>query len=302
MSTVFVIGANGFIGRHLVRHLAANGSRVFATARPGATPQAIANVDWVSTDLAADDTSAWPTKCDALVYLAQSARWREFRGGAGDVFRVNVTGIHRAAEHARMVGAKQFIHMSSGTVYTQSKEPACEDEAIAINATRSFYAASKLAAEMLLGPYSAFFKVIQLRLFMPYGVGQNEKMLLPLIASKVREGIAIDLHEPDGLKCNPIAVGDVAEAVRWCLLLEGSHTLNLAGPEVLTLRQVAEAIGSVVGRTPLFNTKPESAPVIVGDTTRLLQVLQWAPPTRFVDGVREWLSAGPEPAAQAREA
>jgi UDP-glucose 4-epimerase len=125
---------------------------------------------------------------------------------------------------------------------------------------------------------------------MPYGVGQNEKMLLPLIVSKVRDGVAIDLHEPDGLKCNPIAVGDVAEAVRRCLMLEGSHTLNLAGPEVLTLRQVAEAVGNVVGRMPVFNMKPESAPVIVGDTTLLRQVLQWEPPTRFVDGVREWLS------------
>ena len=290
MSTVFVIGANGFVGRHLVRHLAAQGLRVFASTRPGAKPQAMANVDWVLTDLAADDTNTWPKAYDAIVYLAQSARWREFPGGADDVFRVNVAGIHRAAEHARSIGAKRFIHMSSGTIYTQSKEPAREDDAIAINATRSFYAASKLAAEMLLGPYSAIFNVIQLRLFMPYGVGQNEKMLLPSIVSKVREGVAIDLHIPDGLKCNPIAVGDVSEAVRRCLMLEGSHTLNLAGPEALTLRQVAEAVGSAIGRAPMFNMKPEAAPVIVGDTTRLRQVLQWEPPTQFVDGVREWLN------------
>jgi UDP-glucose 4-epimerase len=290
MSTVFVIGANGFVGRHLVRHLAAHGVRVFATARPGATPQAIANIDWVFADLATGKMSNWPKTYDAIVYLAQSARWREFPGGADDVFRVNVAGVHRAAEHARSVGAKRFIHMSSGTIYMQTKEPAHEDDAIAINATRSYYAASKLAAEMLLGPYSSEFSVIQLRLFMPYGVGQNEKMLLPSIVSKVRDGIAIDLHEPDGLKCNPIAVGDVVEAIRRCLMLEGSHTLNLAGPEVLSLRQVAEAIGSAVGRAPMFNTKPEPAPMIVGDTTRLRQVLQWEPPTRFADGVREWLA------------
>jgi len=90
--------------------------------------------------------------------------------------------------------------MSSGTVTHKRKEPAREDEPIAINATRSFYAASKLAAEMLLGRYSSLFSVIQLRLFMPYGVGQNDKMLLPLIVSKVCEGNAIDRHEPDGFE------------------------------------------------------------------------------------------------------
>jgi len=72
-------------------------------------------------------------------------------------------------------------------------------------------------------------------------------------------------------------------------MLDGSHTLNLAGPEVLTLRQIAEAVGGVVGRAPVFKTKPESA---AGDRRRhdaAAAGVQWEPPTRFMDGLREWL-------------
>ncbi|HEX3147117.1 MAG TPA: NAD(P)-dependent oxidoreductase [Gemmataceae bacterium] len=292
MQTAFVIGGAGFVGQHLVRHLAAHGMRVLATCRSTASASPVNGVEWVPSDLAATDASKnWPTHYDALIYLAQSPRWRDFPAAADDIVRVNVCALQQAAEHARHAGAKRFIHMSTGTVYSQTREPAREDEPIRTDASRSFYAATKLAAELLVAPYYTSFGVTQLRLFMPYGSGQNDKMLLPAIVSKVRSGMSVDLHGADGLRCNPVAVDDVSEVVRRCLMLDGSQTLNVAGPEVLTLRQVADAIGKTIGREPRFNSKPESPPVIVGDTSRLRATLGWQPPTRFVDGVRDWLKS-----------
>jgi UDP-glucose 4-epimerase len=291
MGTVFVIGGAGFVGRHLVRHLASNGSRVVATYRPGAAPTAFAGVDWLACDLAHGDmTARWPKQYDSLIYLAQSSRWREFPAGAADILHVNLTALHRAVEHARTAGAKQFIHFSTGTVYSQTREPAREDEPIRPDTPRSFYASTKLAGELLLQPYSQFFGVTQLRLFMPYGEGQNDRMLLPSIVAKVRSGVAVDLHGSDGLRCNPIAIADVVEVVRRCLDLTGSRTLNVAGPEILGLRQVAETIGTAIDKPPRFEIRAEPPPVIVGDTTRLREALGWRPETRFADGVRMWLS------------
>jgi UDP-glucose 4-epimerase len=290
MQTAFVIGGAGFIGQHLVRHLAAQGMRVLATCRSTASAPAVNGVEWVPSDLAATDASRnWPKHFDALIYLAQSARWRDFPTAADDILRVNVDALVQAAEHARHAGAKRFINMSTGTVYSQNHQPAREDEPIRTDAARSFYAATKLAAEILLAPYATWFGVTQLRLFMPYGSGQNEKMLLPSIVEKVRAGTPVDLQGPDGLQCNPIAVEDVSEVVRRCLMLEGSQTLNVAGPEVLTLRQVAEAVGAAVNCEPKFSSKPGSPPTIVGDTSRLQATLGWQPPTRFSEGVKRWL-------------
>jgi nucleoside-diphosphate-sugar epimerase len=179
--------------------------------------------------------------------------------------------------------------MSSGSVYDQTDRPSVETDTFSVSTPRSFYAASKLAAELLLEPYSAFLDVIQLRLFTPHGSGQDERMLLPLVAGKVRDGAPLDLHGPDGLLTNPTAITDVAEAVRRCLSLDGSHILNLGGPEILSLRQMAELMGRLIGREPTFNIRDESAPVIVGDTTQLRKTFKWAPPTRFAEGLREWL-------------
>jgi nucleoside-diphosphate-sugar epimerase len=292
MDTAFVIGGAGFVGQHLVRHLVAHGFFVYATHRPGSPPPDVPGVNWIAADLANPDPSqGWPTRPQNIIYLAQSAKWRDFPATSEDILQVNVSALNLVAMYGRCMSAKRFVHMSSGTVYAQTREPAREDEAIPVGAARSFYGATKLAAELLLNPYSAFFGVTQLRLFMPYGPGQNEKMLLPQIVSKVRAGTSIDLHGEEGLRCNPIAVADVAEAVRRCLTLDGSQTLNLAGPEVLTLRQVAEAVGTAVGREPRFNSKPETPPVIAGETSRLKAALGWHPPTRFADGVREWLDS-----------
>jgi len=289
MKTVFVIGAGGFVGRHLVRHLSANGMRVLATSRPGKVLSDHSEIEWIATDLASGNTSNWPARYDALIYLAQSAKWRDFPTGAADVVRVNLDAVIHAADHARVAGAKRFIHMSTGSVYAQTLEPAQESENLPIGANRSFYVASKLAAELMLGPYAAYFGLTHLRLFMPYGTGENEKMLIPRLHAKIRACETIELHGNDGLLSNPIYVADVAEATRRCLDLEGTQTLNLGGPDVLTLRAVAETIGSAIGKTPVFQTKPEAAPVIVGDISRLKTVLGWQPPTRFVDGVKHWL-------------
>jgi nucleoside-diphosphate-sugar epimerase len=291
MGTVIVIGGAGFVGRHLVRHLSSIGSRVVATCRTGGESPSVAGVEWIACDLAASDfTAKFPKAYDAIVYLAQSSRWREFPAGAADIFHVNLAALHRMAEHARAAGAKRFVHFSTGTVYSQTREPAREDEPIRPDAPRSFYASTKLAAELQLQPYTQFFGITQLRLFMPYGVGQNDRMLLPSIVAKVRGGVPVDLHGPDGLRCNPVAIADVVDVVRRYLDLNGSQTVNVAGPEILSLRQVAETIGTVLGKPPRFQIRSEVPPVIVGDTSRLREALGWRPETRFADGVRNWLS------------
>src|SRR6478752_4083466 len=156
MDTAFVIGGAGFVGRHLVRHLAARGLRVVATCRPGGEPPAVAGGEWVPSDLAAaDPTGGWPRRYDTLITLAQSSQRREFPAGANDMFRVNVAAVHRAVEHARSAGARRLINMSTGTVYAQTGQPARETESFSVAEPRSFYAASKLAVEFLLAPYAA---------------------------------------------------------------------------------------------------------------------------------------------------
>lgn len=63
-----------------------------------------------------------------------------------------------------------------------------------------------------------------------------------------------------------IAVRDVAEALRRCLDLTQSVTMNMSGPHKLTLREVGECIGRVLGVPAKFSVHSEQpVPVIVGE-------------------------------------
>ncbi|HEV3261794.1 MAG TPA: NAD(P)-dependent oxidoreductase [Gemmataceae bacterium] len=297
--TVLVIGGTGFIGLHTVRELAAHGHAVYATHSRTRTPAAAPGVTWIPCDLGVGRiTDTWPRDYHSILFLAQSRAWRDFPAKAADVFQVNVASAFHAVELARQVRAQRFIYASTGSIYSQTAQPARENEPLQLAASRSFYVASKLATELLLQAYGAQVPVVVLRLFVPYGAGQNPDMLMPRLVRQVRERLPITLHGADGLRCNPVAVGDVARVLRACLELRVSATLNVAGPDVLTLRQIGAQIGQALDCPPRFEVRPaEVPPVIVGDTTALQAALGWAPAMHFETGLRAWLGSCPAPLA-----
>ena len=294
--SVLVVGASGFIGRHTVARLAQNKYHLYATHLPSEAPPAIPGVDWIPCDLTKPDAlSAWPERCENLIYLAQSPKWRHFPDFAGDVFDINLAAVLRSAEYARRAGTQRFIFASTGSVYGQTLKPAYEYDAILMDAPRRFYEATKLAAEVLLGPYKQLFKIVVLRLFIPYGIGQDANMLIPQLVHRVRTMEPISLHGQDGLLANPVAVSDVAEVLERCLSLDESATLNVAGPEKLSLREIGTFIGQILNQKPIFEIhSDEIPPVLVGDTTSMKTILGWSPETRFISGLRTWLDAEKE--------
>lgn len=283
MRTVLVTGAGGLLGSALVPLLAAE-HRVVAVARE--TVAAAPNIEPLAMDLSQPlDSSVLPERIDAVVYLAQSPRFREFPGGAGDVRRVNVDQPLALIEEARARGATSFVYASSGSVYAPSPEPLSEEAPTPAN---GFYAASKLAAELLLRPYSAVMNVALLRFFFIYGAGQKHHMLLPRLVDSVREGRTVPLRGQDGLRINPIHADDAARAAAAALQLEGAHTVNVAGPEELSLRRVCEIASAALGKPPQFEVHVGEAQHLVADTRRM-EALLGRPRTRLEDAIGELL-------------
>ena len=285
-ATVLVVGGTGFIGSHALPELVRSGAVVYATCRSQPRAPATPGVHWVESDLTwADCSVGWPKRCDAVIYLAQSHAWRSFPDGADDVFQINVRGPFQAIEYARKVGARRFIFASSGSVYGNVQTPAQESGRFDPSEPRSLYSASKIAAELMLHAYEVLMHVMILRLFTPYGAGQAEEMLIPRLVRRTVDGAPITLDAPDGIRLNPVAVADVVATILRCLTLDQSATMNVAGPEVLTLREIGERLGRRVGRPPVFETQAGPAPTVVGDTAALAAILGWTPQTRFPDGL-----------------
>ena len=116
-----------------------------------------------------------------------------------------------------------------------------------------------------------------LRLFVPYGAGQSSEMLIPRLIQRVRQEAPIILDGENGLRVNPVAVTDVVETIERCLKADRTATLNVAGPEVLTLREIGHHIGRAVGRLPRFEQHSGHPPTIVGATDAIRETVSSSP-------------------------
>lgn len=272
MAKVLITGASGLIGAFLLRELQSN-DEVYAISRsarrlPGAT-QTIAldlGTTWSMDQL--------PRDVDTVVHLAQSEYFRDFPLRADDIFEVNTRSTVKLLDYARATGAKQFVLASSGGVYGVGAGSFSEERPMRTGGELGFYVGTRVCSELLANCYAGHFNVICLRFFFVYGPGQQAHMLIPRLAGSIRAGRPVTLRGEHGLRLNPIHVEDAAHAVRKAMTLQGSHTINVAGPTVLSLREVAETIGQVVRRPPVFEVTPQSTPQdLVGDTARMRHLL-----------------------------
>ena len=251
---VLVTGASGFIGRRVCARLVP-GHEVFAVVRGSEAPAGCVRL---TSDLAtAFSTRAWPDQVDAVIHLAQSSRHREFPDGAADMTAINVVSAASLAEYARRAAASVFLLASTGSVYTPRAQSAAEDDPVA---PTTFYAATKAAAECLLRPYADLMRVCSLRLFYPYGPGQ-ENRLIPSLIERVRSGRAITLAGEDGLLLTPTYVDDIADVIETSLG-DGRFAgiLNVSAPTVVTLRELGEIIARAERREPLFERGGATGP------------------------------------------
>ncbi|HEX8639928.1 MAG TPA: NAD(P)-dependent oxidoreductase [Allosphingosinicella sp.] len=279
-------GASGLLGTHLLPRL--GGWEVHALGRRP-PPRSLPNVRWVAADLARPlDDAALPERADAVVYLAQSDRFRDFPEAALDVFEVNLAQLAQMLDYTRRAGASHFIHASSGGVYRRSSRPLTEGSPTEEPSVLGYYAATKLAGEMLAQGYGRSMTIVSLRYFFIYGPGQKRDMLVPRLIDSVRTGAPVSLQGADGIRINPVHAADAAAATAAALDLTDSAAINVAGPEILSLREMGETIGDALGKPPVFEQAEPAAGDLVADTGLMSEAL-CPPQRRFRDQLGELL-------------
>lgn len=268
---VLVTGANGLLGKELVTLLAKEHD-VHGLVRSDHGDW-VSGVSYICTDLAQPLTmDLLPAEIDAVVHLAQSSKFREFPSGAEDTFEVNVSSTFALLEYCRIAGGRKFVLASTGGVYEGHDTPIPEAGALVPPSQIGFYFASKLSAEMLSSTYRQLFDVTVLRFFFMFGPRQRPDMFLPRLIHRVLEGEAIQVDRRGGIRLNPISASDAATLVGEILNRTSPHVLNVAGKDVVSIQEIADAIGILTGRKPMFEVG-SSAQDIVADISAMLEFL-----------------------------
>lgn len=188
MSTWFVTGGSGFVGRNLIRDRLARSGKVRALARSDA---AIACVEALGAEAVRGsldnvDTMTQAMKgCDVVVHAAAKVdEW-----GAPETFhRVNVEGTEHVLRAAAQAGVRRLIHIGTEAPYATGKP------IVQIDETRPFpspmlprYPASKGEAELRVrAANSDDLETIVLRPRMIWG--NDDSSLLPQIVAAVHQG------------------------------------------------------------------------------------------------------------------
>jgi GDP-4-dehydro-6-deoxy-D-mannose reductase len=290
---VLVTGADGFVGRHLVRRLIETGHEVSAGCRPGGEPvdrwlgaqwqNAVQVVDLEITEAESvmEAVSAQP---EAIVHLAAMAYSRDAQADPAQAWNVNVGGtaqLLRAAAERRPPGSEGPIVVVTSTaeVYGDGEpRPRVETD---VPRPVSPYGWSKLGAEVAAGHASNAWglRVMVARPFPATGPGQINRMIPGWLAA-LRGGQKEIEGDPTVVR-DYLDVRDLAEAF-LALLGTGrpGETYNIATGREIRFGELLTKLGAMVGVQSRLvpPLKPRiGLPHLVGDPGKLRQHTGWQP-------------------------
>lgn len=284
---IVLTGCSGFVGSALAPKLLSAGHELLCVCRPDSSAAFGEKIVWDSSR--PNDLSRFPETADAVVHLAQSRSYRLFPADSQEMFAINVAMTMMLLQWSAQARVKHFCLVSSGAVYEPFSSGLLKEDAAV--APHGFLGASKLASEVLAKPFSSLFALNVLRLFFPYGPDQRNR-LIPELARRIRDGSSVQLAaNGEGIRLPPTFIDDVVEVILASLAGSWTGVVNVAAPELLSIRAIASIIGKQLQVEPKFEVVSTPAVDIVPELTRLQSKFPLQRFTRFEDGVRMMLCA-----------
>lgn len=299
---VLVVGGNGFIGRHVLRHMLAAGAEVAVMDVTGPEPE-FSRLDWVTGSLTDEALFASAVGgCDRVIFLANSSLPGSANNDLSSEVKAHVQVSVKAAEICQSHGVGRFVFASSGgTVYgVDSQEPLREETQ---TFPRNAYGVSKLAIEHYLRVIGLLrgMQTVSLRISNPYGEGQRAHRNQGFVAAAMAHamsGKTLPIWGDGTVERDFIHVSDVARAfVAACAVDDPPGTVNIGSGQATSLLQILARIETALGRPVPVAFEPGRAIDVkrnVLNIERARATLDWQPQVDMAEGLartaRWWTS------------
>lgn len=253
-SLVTVFGGGGFVGRQVAQALLARGARVRVAQRDPSTALRVkplgglGQVQFIAADIRKPDSVARAVAgADIVINLVGIL--------AGDFDAIQHQGAANVAQAAAAAGARALVHMSAIGADPESPSAYGRSKAAGEAAVKAaFPTATIIRPSIIFGPEDQFLnRFADIIAMAP---------VVPVIGGAT--------------KFQPVYVADVAQAIANAAEQPGVHggrTFELAGPQVVSMKEINGWIAKAIGRNqPLIDVPHAFA--------SLLAMLPGAPITR----------------------
>lgn len=300
---VLVLGGGGFIGRHLVEALAADGQSVISATRKPATfhHPAIENVVAAFDDPA--DFAPLLRRCRAVVHAASASTPGSTAGKPLMELTGNLNAALSLLTALQEVPDCRLVYLSSGgTLYGHRLGEAVEVDMLR---PRSYHGAGKAAVEHFIGAWSEQYggTAVTLRPSNVYGPGQPARRgfgIIPAAFDCLRNRSALTLWGDGSAVRDYIYIDDF---IHLCMTVlaqpsaQGAEIFNASSAQAVSLTELLGLIQEVVGES-LTVTHEAARAVdirrIAPSNAAACSRFDWQPAVPLAEGLRrswQWFSA-----------
>jgi NADH dehydrogenase len=252
---VFVTGGTGFVGKHIVRALLAQGFLVRCLVRPGSEQdlKGFESIDRVPGDVLKLDRLAPSVEgCSALIHLVGIIRENPGRGITFD--RLHAQATRDVLALARAAGVKRYVQMSA---------LGCRPDA------RSRYHRTKWEAEEAIRATD-----LEWTIFRPSIIFGRGDAFVSMLGGMVKRLPVVPVLGAGRYRLQPIPVEQVAEGFARALRARASvrQTYEVAGPTPYAFVDLLDEIGRALGRP-----RVRKIHIPLGPVRAMTRALDWLP-------------------------
>ncbi len=250
---IFITGATGFIGSHLIRFFATHNYEVHILSRKTSHHSRIQDIlrkVHIHTASLKEKKSLknilYSVQPQYIFHLANEGLYGGVDGDNKKVIETNLLGTMNLLESTAQIPYKLFINTGSSSEYgavshTMKEHDRCQPQSV--------YAISKLAATLYAQSFATQYTkpVVTLRIFSPYGLYDEKTRLIPTVIGHAIAHQPIHLGNPSAVR-DFIYIEDVVCAYLSCIKTKKNllgEVINIGSGRKHSVSEVVKKIISI---------------------------------------------------------